>query len=123
MSKLVLLGVVLPYRTFSIDDNSVIHDLSFILQFAAEREREIEERTEAERMESFRRQLIEEERQKLLREHAKKLLGYLPKVSPPVLATTPLPFLSLLTPNPLTGYYSFTTTSSVNVTNVVRFVL
>ena len=49
-------------------------------QFAAEREREIEERQEAAKMEAFKRQLIEEERQKLLRQHAQKLLGYLPKV-------------------------------------------
>ena len=54
-------------------------------QFAAEREREIEERREGEKMEAFRRQLIEEERQKLLREHAQKLLGYLPKVTLPVI--------------------------------------
>ena len=55
-----------------IDDRKV--------QFAADRERELEERREEERMEAFRKQIIEEERQKLLREHAMRLLGYLPKV-------------------------------------------
>ena len=49
-------------------------------QFAADRERELEGRREEERMEAFRRQIIEEERQKLLQEHAMRLLGYLPKV-------------------------------------------
>ena len=57
-----------------IDDRKV--------QFAADRERELEERREEERMEAFRKQIIEEERQKLLREHAMRLLGYLPKVRP-----------------------------------------
>ena len=50
------------------------------VQFAADREREVAERQEEERMEAFRRQIIEEERQKLLKEHAMRLLGYLPKV-------------------------------------------
>ncbi|XP_048749255.1 meiosis-specific nuclear structural protein 1-like [Ostrea edulis] len=54
-----------------IDDRKV--------QFAADRERELEERREEERMEAFRKQIIEEERQKLLQEHAMRLLGYLPK--------------------------------------------
>ena len=34
-----------------------------------------------ERLENYRKQIIEEERQRLLREHASKLLGYLPKVT------------------------------------------
>ena len=50
------------------------------IQFAADREREVDERREEERMENFRKQIIEEERQKLLQEHAMRLLGYLPKV-------------------------------------------
>lgn len=41
----------------------------------------MEEQREMERLESYRKQIIEEERQRLLREHASKLLGYLPKVS------------------------------------------
>lgn len=49
------------------------------IQFAADREREVDERREEERMENFRKQIIEEERQKLLQEHAVRLLGYLPK--------------------------------------------
>ena len=40
----------------------------------------MEEQREMERLESYRKQIIEEERQRLLREHASKLLGYLPKV-------------------------------------------
>ena len=43
-------------------------------------ESELEQRREEERMEAFRRQIIEEERQRLLQEHATRLLGYLPKV-------------------------------------------
>lgn len=42
---------------------------------------ELEAQREEERMQAYRRQIIEEERQRLLREHAMKLLGYLPKVS------------------------------------------
>lgn len=44
-----------------------------------EKQRELDEKQSAEKMEAFRRQIIEEERIKLLREHATKLLGYLPK--------------------------------------------
>lgn len=43
-------------------------------------EAELEARREEERMQEYRRQIIEEERQRLLQEHATKLLGYLPKV-------------------------------------------
>ena len=39
----------------------------------------MQERVEAERLENYRRRIIEEERIKLLKEHATKLLGYLPK--------------------------------------------
>lgn len=41
----------------------------------------MEEQKEMERLENYRKQIIEEERQRLLREHASKLLGYLPKVT------------------------------------------
>ena len=41
---------------------------------------ELEARREQERMEEYKRQIIEEERQRLLKEHASKLLGFLPKV-------------------------------------------
>ncbi len=40
----------------------------------------MQEQAELERMEAFKRQIIEEERQRLLQEHASRLLGYLPKV-------------------------------------------
>lgn len=43
-------------------------------------EAELQARQEEERMQAFRKQIIEQERQRLLREHASKLLGYLPKV-------------------------------------------
>lgn len=49
--------------------------LFFLLQ-----EAELEARREQERMEEYRRQIIERERQRLLKEHASKLLGFLPKV-------------------------------------------
>lgn len=65
-------------------------------QFAAEREREIEERKEAGKMEEFKRALIEEERQKLLRQHAQKLLGYLPKVCTGYSSVWPFKFRYLL---------------------------
>ncbi len=45
----------------------------------AERQRELNERIESDKLESYKRQIVEEERAKLLREHAVKLLGYLPK--------------------------------------------
>lgn len=48
-------------------------------QMGAEKMREQEEKEMNEKMEAYRRQIIEEERIKLLREHADKLLGYLPK--------------------------------------------
>ena len=41
----------------------------------------MEEQKELERLENYRKQIIEEERRRLLREHASKLLGYLPKVT------------------------------------------
>lgn len=41
----------------------------------------MQEQEELERLEAFRKQIIEEERQRLLQEHAAKLVGYLPKVS------------------------------------------
>lgn len=43
-------------------------------------EAELEARREQERMEEYRRQIIEQERQRMLKEHASKLLGFLPKV-------------------------------------------
>lgn len=43
-------------------------------------EAELEARREQERMQEYRRQIIEQERQRLLKEHASKLLGFLPKV-------------------------------------------
>lgn len=46
---------------------------------AMDKERDLQEQAELDRMEAFRRQIIEEERQRLLQEHATKLLGYLPK--------------------------------------------
>lgn len=51
-----------------------------ISQFPLFQERALEEQREMERLEAYRRQVIEEERQRLLQEHAAKLLGYLPKV-------------------------------------------
>uniref|UniRef100_A0A2C9JVV5 Meiosis-specific nuclear structural protein 1 n=1 Tax=Biomphalaria glabrata TaxID=6526 RepID=A0A2C9JVV5_BIOGL len=49
------------------------------VQFAREREAEVEARLEEAKLEQFRKRVIEEERQKLLKEHAIKLLGYLPR--------------------------------------------
>ncbi|CAF3421056.1 unnamed protein product [Rotaria sp. Silwood1] len=48
-------------------------------QMTMDKQRDINERVEAERIEQIRKQIIEEERIKLLREHAHRLLGYLPK--------------------------------------------
>ncbi|CAF1019183.1 unnamed protein product [Rotaria sordida] len=48
-------------------------------QIAIDKQRDIDECIEAERIEQIRKQIIEEERIKLLREHAHRLLGYLPK--------------------------------------------
>lgn len=44
-----------------------------------EKQRELNERIESDKLENYKKQIIEEERAKLLREHAVKLLGYLPK--------------------------------------------
>ncbi len=44
-------------------------------------EAELHERETEQKLEEFKRQIIEEERQKLLRAHAEKLIGYLPRVS------------------------------------------
>lgn len=44
-----------------------------------EKQRELNERIESDKLENHKRQIIEEERAKLLQEHAVKLLGYLPK--------------------------------------------
>jgi hypothetical protein len=44
-----------------------------------EKQRELDERIQADELEHYKRNIIEEERVKLLREHATKLLGYLPK--------------------------------------------
>lgn len=44
-----------------------------------DKQRELDERVLNDKLEAYRRQIIEEERVKLLREHATKLLGYLPK--------------------------------------------
>ena len=52
-----------------------LNSLFFCLQ-----EAELEARREQERMEAYRRQIIEQERQRMLKEHASKLLGFLPKV-------------------------------------------
>ena len=41
----------------------------------------MQEQIELQRLEAYKRQIVEEERQRLLQEHATKLLGYLPKVS------------------------------------------
>lgn len=49
------------------------------LQLSQEKQKELDERVLNEKLEAYRRQIIEEERVKLLREHAAKLLGYLPK--------------------------------------------
>ncbi|UJR14027.1 hypothetical protein I4U23_001026 [Adineta vaga] len=48
-------------------------------QMAVDKQRDVDERVEAERISQLRKQIIEEERIKLLREHAHRLLGYLPK--------------------------------------------
>ncbi|CAF3946994.1 unnamed protein product [Rotaria magnacalcarata] len=48
-------------------------------QMTVDKQREVDERIEGERVEQVRKQIIEEERIKLLREHAHRLLGYLPK--------------------------------------------
>jgi hypothetical protein len=37
-------------------------------------------------VEQIRKEIIEEERIKLLREHAHRLLGYLPKVTKPIIS-------------------------------------
>lgn len=44
-----------------------------------EKQRELDERILNDKLDAYRRQIIEEERVKLLQEHATKLLGYLPK--------------------------------------------
>ncbi|CAF0708426.1 unnamed protein product [Brachionus calyciflorus] len=44
-----------------------------------EKQRELDERVLNDKLDAYRRQIIEEERVKLLQEHATKLLGYLPK--------------------------------------------
>lgn len=51
-----------------------------IIFFPFYQEAELEARREQERMEEYRRQIIERERQRMLQEHASKLLGFLPKV-------------------------------------------
>jgi hypothetical protein len=43
------------------------------------KQRELQERIESEKLDAYRRKIIEEERIRLLKEHATKLLGYLPK--------------------------------------------
>jgi hypothetical protein len=43
------------------------------------KQRELQDRIEEEKLESYKRRIVEEERIKLLREHATRLLGYLPK--------------------------------------------
>ncbi|UJR33162.1 hypothetical protein I4U23_020618 [Adineta vaga] len=48
-------------------------------QMAFDKQREVDERAQAERLDQMRKDIIEEERIKLLREHAHRLLGYLPK--------------------------------------------
>lgn len=48
-------------------------------QYQLEKDLEILEHQEEERLEAVRRGIIEQERQRLLKEHATKLLGYLPK--------------------------------------------
>lgn len=52
-------------------------------------EAELEARREQERMEEYRRQIIEQERQRLLKEHAANLLGFLPKVGVSAVASCP----------------------------------
>lgn len=49
------------------------------LQLSEEKLREQSEKEMSEKMDAYRRQIIEEERIKLLRQHADKLIGYLPK--------------------------------------------
>lgn len=44
-----------------------------------EKQRELDEKITQDKLDAYRKQIIEEERVKLLREHATKLLGYLPK--------------------------------------------
>lgn len=44
-----------------------------------DKQRELDERILNDKLDAYRRQIIEEERVKLLQEHATKLLGYLPK--------------------------------------------
>jgi hypothetical protein len=48
-------------------------------RMAHDKQKELDERVQAEQLEAYKRNIIEEERVKLLREHATKLLGYLPK--------------------------------------------
>lgn len=44
-----------------------------------EKQRELNDRIESDKLDNYKRQIIEEERAKLLKEHATKLLGFLPK--------------------------------------------
>ncbi len=44
-----------------------------------EKQRELDEKVMQDKLDAYRKQIIEEERVKLLQEHATKLLGYLPK--------------------------------------------
>ncbi|CAF1536771.1 unnamed protein product [Adineta ricciae] len=48
-------------------------------QLAFDKQRDVDERAQAEHLDLKRKQFIKEERIKLLREHAHCLLGYLPK--------------------------------------------
>lgn len=45
----------------------------------ADKQRELDEKVMQDKLDAYRKQIVEEERVKLLREHATKLLGYLPK--------------------------------------------
>lgn len=58
----------------------MIFSFTKIIFFPFYQEAELEARREQERMEEYRRQIIERERQRMLQEHASKLLGFLPKV-------------------------------------------
>ena len=68
-----------PYNVlyFFFVDDCFIYENYF---FPFYQEAELEARREQERMEEYRRQIIERERQRMLQEHASKLLGFLPKV-------------------------------------------
>ena len=69
------------FLQLTISTGDYRHVCDFLLMFVfAFQEREKQEQMELERMEAFKRQIIEEERQRLLQEHAAKLVGYLPKV-------------------------------------------